>query len=664
MTPQQFIQKWRACQLKERSASQSHFIDLCHLLNEQAPTDADPEGTSYCFEAGAKKLGGGDGWADVWKKYHFAWEYKGKRANLDAAYVQLQRYAVALENPPLLVVSDMETIRIHTNFTNTVQQVHVLVLDDLLDESKRRILKWVFTDPEQLKPGITREQLTEDAARQFAEIAQTLHSQQHDPQRVAHFINKVLFCLFAEDIGILPKKLFTRLLEAASKRPDRFEELIRRLFVAMKDGGDFDLEVIYWFNGGLFDDDDVLPLGKPEIDRLLKLAAIDWSAIEPSIFGTLFERGLDPSKRSQLGAHYTDRTSIMRIVEPVVLKPLEAAWEGVRDEVRALLERTLAAKDKGSATKLHEKAKRAYFGFLQHLQDFRILDPACGSGNFLYLSLLGLKDLEHKVILEGEVLGLQPPFPMVDPQAVLGIEINPYAAELARLTVWIGQIQWMLKNGYDLATNPVLQKLDQIDCRDALLNPDGTEAKWPPADCIIGNPPFLGDRQHRRVLGETYTVHLRAAYAGRVPARADFVVYWVMKAAEKAIADDIQGFGLVATKSIAKGASRAPLDLLTQGDRDLIYNAWTNEAWMVEGADVRVSIVCAAAPGRREVLGSPVLNGETVSRINPDLTSGVDVTKARRLRDNVGVAFQGVKLTGPFDLTGATARELLLLCYK
>ncbi|MBI4877145.1 MAG: class I SAM-dependent DNA methyltransferase, partial [Acidobacteria bacterium] len=324
MTPFEFHEKWRLSTLKESSGAQQHFLDLCALLGETTPAQADPDGTWYTFEKGAPKTGGGDGFADVWKRGCFAWEYKGKHKDLHAALAQLEKYAAALENPPLLVVSDMETIRVHTRFTNTVQQIHELSLSDLLSSEKRALLKRIFSDPESLKPGITREALTEEAAETFAGLAQALRERGHAPQRVAHFVNKLLFCLFAEDIGILPTKLLTRLLEASRRRPDRFQDMAGRLFAAMRDGGDFDLEIIDWFNGGLFDDDDALPLLTTDIDVVLKCSKLDWSAIEPSIFGTLFERGLDPDKRSQLGAHYTDRDSIQRIVQPVVVRPLEA----------------------------------------------------------------------------------------------------------------------------------------------------------------------------------------------------------------------------------------------------------------------------------------------------------------------------------------------------
>lgn len=489
----------------------------------------------------------------------------------------------------------MDVIEIHTNFTYTVETVYPLSLADLLNGDKRRLLKWAFTDPEQLRPNITRAELTEDAATRFARLANRLRDRRYDAQRVAHFMNKLLFSMFAESIGLLPTKLVTKLLELAARRPETFTGLAQNLFHAMKAGGLLGLEEIDWFNGGLFDDDDAIPLQMEEIHNLLEVSQLNWSSIEPSIFGTLFERGLDPDKRSQLGAHFTDPQSIMRIVEPVILTPLRQEWENVRQEIASLMTRYREIVGKGpdrremdlskgllltadevaslkatmkktvptapsAGSKLFSEARERCQAFLHRLQSFRVLDPACGSGNFLYLALLGLKDLEHQVITEAAALGLPKLFPGVGPNAVMGIEINVYASELARVTVWIGQIQWMLMHGWGLSRDPILKPLDQISCRDAILNQDGSEAEWPKADCVIGNPPFLGDRQHLSVLGNEYTEQLRTAYAGRVAPRADLVVYWFTKATEKLLTGEIQGFGLVGTKSIAKGASRAPLD--------------------------------------------------------------------------------------------------------
>ena len=532
MTPGEFIAKWRASTLKERSAAQEHFIDLCRLLGEPTPAEADPTGEHYCFERGARKDTGGDGWADVWKRHCFAWEYKGKHADLDAAFNQLRQYALALENPPLLIVSDMVRFRIRTNWTNSVSLTLDFALEDLADADNRDKLKWAMSDPERLRPGESRQTLTERAAATFAELAQSLRERGHEPQQVAHFVNRLVFCMFAEDVGLLPDNMFTRMLEHARKRPDEFTELSRDLFGAMASGGRIGFEAVAWFNGGLFDDDETLPLERAEIDFTLKAAGLDWSEIDPSIFGTLFERGLDPDKRSQLGAHYTDREKIMLIVEPVIARPLFAEWETRKAEIGATVERAGAAKSAAARTRLRQQAERSLRSFLERLRKFIVLDPACGSGNFLYLALHALKDIEHRVQLEAEAMGLQRGFPAVGPANVRGIEINAYAAELARVSVWIGEIQWMRRNGFRESRDPILKPLDTIECRDAILTPDGGDPEWPAADAVIGNPPFLGGKLLNTHLGEDYVSRVFKVYAGRVPAEADLVCYWFVKAGE------------------------------------------------------------------------------------------------------------------------------------
>ena len=222
MGAQEFIGKWRASELKERSAAQEHFIDLCRLLGEPTPAEDDPSGQRYCFERGARKDTGGSGWADVWRRHCFAWEYKGPHKNLDAAFNQLRQYALALENPPLLIVSDMTRFRIHTNWTNSVSEVHEFRLEDLADGAVRDRLKWAMSEPERLRPGESRQALTERAARAFAMLAQALRARGNDPQEVAHFVNRLVFCMFAEDVGLLPNEMFTRMLEHARRRPDDF----------------------------------------------------------------------------------------------------------------------------------------------------------------------------------------------------------------------------------------------------------------------------------------------------------------------------------------------------------------------------------------------------------------------------------------------------------
>ena len=663
MTPGAFIAKWRASELKERSAAQSHFIDLCRLLGEPTPTDADPAGEWYCFERGARKDSGGEGWADVWKRGCFAWEYKGRRADLDAAFNQLRQYALALENPPLLIVSDMARFRIRTNWTNSVSVTHEFTLDDLADGATRDKLKWAMSDPERLRPGETRQTVTERAAATFAELAQRLRDRGHEPQAVAHFVNRLVFCMFAEDVGLLPDNIFTRMLERTRRDPDRFADYASRLFGAMATGGDVGFEAVAWFNGGLFDDDVALPLDREGIETALKAAALDWSEIDPSILGTLFERGLDPDKRSQLGAHYTDRDKIMAIVEPVIVRPLLAEWQTTKAEIAAMIERADAAGSTAARTRLQRQADRTRQDYLERLRRFTVLDPACGSGNFLYLALHALKDIEHRVQLEAEALGLARGFPAVGPANVKGIEINAYAAELARVSVWIGEIQWMRRNGFSNATDPILDPLDTIECRDAILAPDGSEPDWPKADVVIGNPPFLGGKLLIGGLGEDYVSRMFAAWKGRVPREADLVCYWFVKAGEQVASGNAMRVGLVATNSIRGGANRRALQAATDGRP--IFDARSDEPWVVDGAAVRVSLVCFSGDddGHRP---QTRLDGEPADAIHADLTAsrggtGIDLTGAKRIPANIGVAFMGDTKGGPFDIPGDLAREWLSL---
>lgn len=351
-----FIKKWQAAELKERSASQAHFLDLCALLGIEDPVSADPKGDWFTFERGASKTSGGEGWADVWRKGCFAWEYKGKKKDLDRAFDQLLQYSIALENPPLLIVSDMTRIRIHTNWTNTVQHVHEISTPDLLDASKRDLLRACFTDPESLRPAKTRQALTEEAAQKFASLAQRLRNRDHDPETVAHFVNRLVFCMFAEDVDLLPNKMFQKMLELCQKDPSEFQPFAKDLFAAMQSGGRVGFEKVDWFNGGLFDDDTALPLEKEDLADLLAAAKLDWSEIDPSILGTLFERGLDPDKRSQLGAHYTDRDKIMQIVNPVVVEPLLAEWAEVKAQIEAALSKAESAKSRSAQTKAEKEA--------------------------------------------------------------------------------------------------------------------------------------------------------------------------------------------------------------------------------------------------------------------------------------------------------------------
>lgn len=677
MTPHEFLTKWRDVELKERSASQSHFNDLCALLGILDPISADPKGEWFTFEKGANKTSGGNGWADVWRRGCFGWEYKGRHANLDKANAQLLQYAVALENPPLLITSDMDRIVIRTNWTNSVQETHEFALDDLTDGAVRDRLKAAFTDPDQFRPQKSRQELTEETAREFAGIAQRLRDRGHEAHRVAHFVNQLVFCMFAEDVGLLPDHLFTKMLEVSRSDPSRFAGHAAMLFGAMANpGGTVGFTAIDWFNGGLFADDSVLPVEGKDIDELLDAARRDWSQIDPSILGTLFERGLDPAKRSQLGAHYTDRDKIMMIVRPVIIDPLEAEWADVKAKIEVAMAQVAEAKARvptkqSDARKVFAAARRAEERayreaerlrneFLVRLKEFRVLDPACGSGNFLYVALKALKDIEHLANIDAEALGLNKASPAVGPECVLGIELNPYAAELARVSVWIGEIQWMRRNGFDAAKNPILRPLDTIECRDALVSFDEEtnewqEARWPDATVIVGNPPFLGGKSMKRTMGENATEVIRNVYSGRLTAFSDLVCYWFEKSRAMIAEGLARRSGFVSTKAIAKNVNLPVLQRLANDAN--IYDAWQNEPWVVDGAAVRVSLVCFAH--KDEPASCLRLNGKEVDQINPNLTTGQDTSAVAKLRENANSVFIGVQQSGPLSVARMQAIDWL-----
>jgi hypothetical protein len=552
ITPHEFIAKWRGDTRKERSVSQEHFIDLCRLLGHETPGD-NKDGT-LVFEAGAAKSAGGQGWADVWKKRCFGWEYKGPKADLGKAFQQLQQYRDSLQNPPLLVVSDIQSIVIHTNFVNTVKQTHTLTLDSLETPEGLQLLRNVFSNPRALEPALTVQQVTEAAAAEFAKLADLLRRYGEQPQAIAHYLIRLLFCLFAEDVGLLPGGLFTEIITATRHKAPVFAAQVKDLFGKMAVGGYFGSK------------DTALPLDSDGLAILERVSTLDWSSIEPSIFGTLFERSLDPSKRSQLGAHYTSRDDIMLIVEPVLMAPLRRTWAEVEAKARELATQRDAASGP-KRNRLESELIRLLMTFAGELSSIRVLDAACGSGNFLYVALKQLLDLELRGINLGADLGLTRMLPTVGPEQLYGIEVNELAHELAQVTVWIGYIQWHKDNGFAELREPILQPLDTIKHMDAILAFDAAgkpvEPAWPEADVIIGNPPFLGDRKMRGELGDEYVEALRNRYEGRVPGGADFVTYWFERTRALIENGSVKRAGLLATNSITGGMNRRVLERLT-----------------------------------------------------------------------------------------------------
>jgi len=670
MNVAEFVKKWQRVDLKERSASQEHFIDLCRTLGHPTPVEADPTGETFCFEKGAAKEGGGDGFADVWKKDFFGWEYKCRHKDLDDAYSQLLRYRDALANPPLLVVCDMDRIVVHTNFTKTVSAVHDIPLDRLGEPRNVEILRAVFFDPDKLKPGRTSEAITREVAEQFAGVADSIRGRGIDPSQAAHFLNRLVFCLFAEDIGLLPDMIFTRIVEKSGGDPERFGKLIAQLFEAMAHGGDFGMESIRHFNGNLFNDASVIPLTVDEVKRITGALRLDWSAVDPSIFGTLFERGLDPGKRSQLGAHYTSREDIELLVEPVVMQPLRREWDEVRQTVESLLatgKKKVAVTGKDAKPlsppalrKARLEADSIVHQFLTRLHGVKVLDPACGSGNFLYVTLQKLKDLEKEVILYAMQRGSGGYLPQVGPWQLYGIEINPYAHDLAQTTVWIGYLQWTRANGFGWPQDPVLRPMERnFLCMDAILDlsdpANPKEPDWPKVDFIVGNPPFLGGNRIRKELGDKYVDALFRQYAERVPAFADLCCYWFEKARAHIEHGGCARAGLLATQGIRGGANREVLKRIkgTGG----IFWAISDRDWILDGANVHVSLIAFDSHEEERL----VLDGKSVEMINPDLTATADVTAAIPLNENSGICFMGPSPKAPFDIDHATAQRMLAI---
>jgi type II restriction/modification system DNA methylase subunit YeeA len=679
ITLPQFVAKWKSNERPEESASKAQFLDICSLVEHTQPNEADPTGDFFTFEKRVDKVAGGKGFADVWLRDHFAWEYKSEGKDLNAAYQQLLQYRESLGNPPLLVVCDLNRFQVHTNFDRTQKRIYSFNLDELQKNlvtvtcpiPPLEVLRALFFDCDSLRPERTAARLTEDAARLFSRLAESIELDGADPRRgmdrnrVAHFLMKLLFGLFADSIGILPDHIFRRMVELDRQKPDIFEKKLRALFRTMAvQGSEFGPYNIHWFNGGLFvegeTDEGVLTLNPADMGILYEAAQLDWGTIEPAIFGTLFERSLNAIKRSQIGAHYTSSADILLVVEPVVIAPLRAEWDAVRAEIDEISAQS--EKAKGAAyNQLRQKMQAKLHGWLEKLASVRVLDPACGSGNFLYLALRKLLDLWHEAYVFAAETGLAVfQARALSPSQMFGIEIDFYAHELASMVVWIGYLQWLKEHGMGWPDEPILRKLDNIREGDAILSigPDGkvSEPEWPEADFIIGNPPFLGGNMIRQELGDVYVDALFRLYEGRVPHFADLVCYWFEKARAALEAERSSRVGLLATQGIRGGANRTVLDRIQ--DSAHIFNAWSDKPWILDGAAVHVSIVCFEDPANN---GNkpPILDGVAVHHIHPDLTSGVNTTGAAVLLENDQICFMGPSAKGDFDIDSETARKML-----
>ena len=671
MKPTEFVNKWAQVKLRERAVAQEHFLDICRLLDVPTPAEADPDGEWFTFDKGLDKSTGGRGFADVWRKDCFAWENKGPGEDLASAYQQLQLYREDLGNPPLLVVCDRERFQVHTNFTNTVKRVYEFANLDLLSDrpvsdstfTPLQVLRASFEAPQRLNPGKLQSKLTEEAADLLRVLADDMRKwndrsiHRVSEQHIAHFIMRMIFCFFASDVGLLFPEALSDLIRHNKSKPADFRRYLSELFAAMKDGGQFLMRDVPLFNGGLFDDTAVPELISDQIALLERLNELDWSDIEPSIFGTLFERIIDQDKRKQLGTHYTSREDIELIVEPVLMQPLRQAWE--REKAKAVEYLDWRSQPEGENGIARDRLSDILSRFLTRLASLRVLDPACGSGNFLYVSLALLKALEKEVVVFGQRYGIADLEPSVHPRQLLGIESNPYAQELASAVVWIGYLQWKYRNAFDLkGETPILEPLENIALKDAILSHGEkgalVEPTWPAADIVVGNPPFLGSKRLRSKLGDEYVDELFELWDERVSREADLCCYWFEKARSQIELGHAGRVGLLATQAIRGGKNRIVLDRIAETGG--IFWAQSDRDWTLDGAAVHVSMVGfdSGSENVRE------LDGLKVSEIYTNLRSGeTDVTKARRLKENLGIAFMGDTKGGSFDISAPLAKQYL-----
>ncbi|MBK9274961.1 MAG: class I SAM-dependent DNA methyltransferase [Flavobacteriales bacterium] len=762
---QAFLTKWEASGAAERANAQLFLAELCDVLGVDRPQPKTPDerANAYVFEKVLVTASGSSNFIDLYKRGCFVLETKqgadkdkgtafsaegeerlkqrktghgirgtkGWDVALFKAKEQAQRYARSLPKeevtdgrPPFLVVVDVgHSFALYTDWSRMGGEYvpfpdpssYRIRLRDLVRPEVRELLHTVWTDPLALDPGRRSAKVTRDIADRLAKLARSLEGK-HPPEAVGAFLMRCLFTMFSEDVDLLPHGSFTALLGRLKEDPSTFAPALENLWGTMNTGGlsPILLKKLPRFNGGLFAHADAIALDADQIQLLIEASTANWKDVEPAIFGTLLERALDPRERHKLGAHYTPRAYVERLVNPTVIEPLREQWKGVQV---AALQLADEGKDK--------QALQEVEAFLHHLATVKVLDPACGSGNFLYVTLELLKRLEGEVLNTLHDLGgtakLELEGVMVTPANFFGIELNPRAAAIAEQVLWIGFLQWHLKTHGNLQNlpEPIIKDLHNIENRDAVLEYDskaeqrdasgqvmtrwdgrttkphpvtGEEvpdpearvpvysyanprpAQWPTVDYIVGNPPFIGTARMREALGDGYTEALRAVYPN-VPDSADFVLFWWDKAAELVRTGKAKRFGFITTNSLRQTFNRKVIQH-HMGQKKPIALAFAipDHPWVdsADGAAVRVAMT-VGVPGTghgmlqrivKEVAvdvdeAAEVILSQQVGKVFADLTIGADVANALPLRSNAGISNRGVLLVGDgFVVTPEAAKEL------
>ena len=729
-----FISRWENSGAAERANYQMFLSELCDILEvpRPDPTSPDPAKNLHVFDRAISRVNP-DGssvtnYIDLYKARHFVCETKqgvssesggdilsppslpsksghGKRGTaafdraLERAFHQGRGYITSLPvaegRPPFLLVCDVgHSIDLYAEFSGTGGHYerfpdpknHRILLTDLRQEKHRATLRAIWTDPYSLDPSRKAAEVTRDIAGRLAKLATSLQADGHDAQVIAGFLQRCLFTMFAEDIGLLPEDGFKKLLDQVKASPHGFPVLVSALWKEMATGTAYSallFKEIACFNGGLFENTTALPLSAAQLAMLTDAAGTDWSAVEPSIFGTLLTRALDPRERHKLGAEYTPRSYVERLIRPTIIEPLRDEWDATKiaaanlhreadaaedraaemDEEIKTLGTTAAAKEIGAAAaKLRAEAKKKdaealklVTDFHRHLCKIKVLDPACGTANFLYVTLEHMKRLEAEVLELVTALGGDATFEMneykVRPEQFLGLELSHNAVAIAQLVLWIGYFQWQRKTTgkADTGDRPLLPKTQTIRQQDAVLAYDekiprrdpvsgeiltlwngyttkthpvtGKEvpdesatialfdyknprrAEWPQADYIVGNPPFIGASRMRDALGDGYTEALRKAWKGDVPESADFVMFWWQKAAAEVVQGRCKQFGFITTNSIHQTFNRRVIEPFLADTKKPLHLAYAiaDHPWVdsADGAAVRIAMT-VAAPGRAE----------------------------------------------------------------
>ncbi len=752
-----FVSRWEKSGGNERANYQLFITEFCDALGIERPrAKGTTEGDLYCFDKDIKVIHpSGEftpNFIDLYKEGHFVLEAKqgsdlsakgtGKRGTnsyrkaMKKAFAQALNYArFVLPKPPFLITCDIGNhFQIWQDFSDswlsangnygTYDSGKHINFSDLLKPDIFDYFVKIFNDPQSLNPEKIAAKVTREVAADLAKLAKTLEHEpasvyktgskprKRDPQEVAQFLMRCIFTMFAEDLELLPEHLFTKALkERWIPKPYNFKEGIETLWQTMNEGGKFGFEKVLHFNGNLFADPVAFKLTTDQLKLLLDAAERDWKNVEPAIFGTLLEQALEIKERSQLGAHYTPRSYVERLVRPTIIEPLQERWQLIQGEVEHILE--------DEAEINPEKVNQAQAileDFLKELREIRVLDPACGSGNFLYVTLDLMKTLELEVFNRLEtvtgVSQLKLEFEKVNPSQFLGIEINPRAAAIADLVIWIGYLQWHSRLFGNLPPiEPVLREYKNIECRDAVLAydkiktaidpktkkvrtrwggatikhpitgkkvPDPNDqikilhyvrprsAQWPEADYIVSNPPFIGNKRMRNLLGDGYVETLRKVHKN-VAESADLVMYWWNLAAKFLEEKKIKSFGFITTNSITQPFNRKITENYINKDKNIsLIFAIPDHPWVdvKDGAAVRVAMtVCSFGENQGNLLTvtREVTDQEgtreiecsiTIGKINPNLTIGFDTPKIVTLQSNLNLSFQGFILSGEgFRLT-------------